>query len=132
MSYLDTNRLRHLVADGQTLAKETVLDLLTRVERQQDKELRQLALDKHPVTPPPVRLTSEQVRVYTEHLIGNGLHHDDNPVLAVIRKQALELADQARRNGWTYKTHSIRLQIEPEDAGNRVRLTAIATCKEQP
>lgn len=51
MTYLDTNKLRHLVADGHNLARETVLDLLTRIEHQQDRELRRLALDKHPIDP---------------------------------------------------------------------------------
>ena len=41
--YLDTTRLRTIIADGHQLARETVLDLLTRVEQYQDKELQQVA-----------------------------------------------------------------------------------------
>lgn len=129
MTYLDTNRLRHLVADGQTLARETVLDLLTRVERQQDAELQKLALQKYPATAP--RPAKDQALVYTEYLIGNGQHWNNNPILDVIQKQAQELAEQAARNGWTYDPTSLQLQIHPEDAGNRVRFTATATYQEQ-
>ena len=41
--YLDTTRLRAIIADGHQLARETVLDLITRVEQYQDKELQQVA-----------------------------------------------------------------------------------------
>lgn len=130
MNYIDTNRLRHIIADGHQLARETVLDLLTRVERQQDKELRQLALDKHPIDP-EFRPAKDQALVYTEYLIGNGQYWDNNPILDVIQQQARDLAEQAHRQNLVYDPTSLQLQIHPEENGNRVRFTALAKYKEQ-
>lgn len=124
MTYLDTNKLRHLVADGQTLAKETVLDLLTRVERQQDKELQQLALEKHPVTPPPLDPAKDQVVAYSQHFLENGDWLVTNPILHYIIQAARELEQEGIREGLTYDPASIQLQISPDGNGNLVRLIA--------
>lgn len=125
MSYLDTNKLRHLVANGHNLAKETVLDLLTRVEHQQDRELRQLALDKHPIDPDTLKLANQHMWE-PDQAYGFG-----NPIFSIIQQLTQSLSTYAHTHDLIVDPASIRIETHDTDGTNTTRLTATITPQEQ-
>lgn len=127
MKPIDTEKLLALVNSGHELDPTTVRSILNRLADYQNNPRSAgpgLQL-------PEVRPARDQVIAYTEYLIGNGQYWNDNPILDVIQKQARELAEQAARRGFIYDPTSLQLQVVPEEAGNRVRFTALAKYKEQ-
>lgn len=131
MSYLDTNKLRHLVANGHNLAKETVLDLLTRVEHQQDKELRQLALDKYPATAPP--LDPDTLKLGAQYAWKpDDAYAFDNPIFSIIEQLTSDLKHHAQANHLVLDPASIRIEFNDDGTGTYTsRLVAYGKPKEQ-
>lgn len=124
MSYLNTLRLRNIIAAGNTLARETVLDLLTRIEHYQDKELRQLALDKHPAEMP--KLDPTQLKLGSTYdwdqteapWLGN------NPILDVLPRLIDQLNRHVHINNLVIDPASLRIEFIQDDDKNACRLVA--------
>lgn len=113
MSYLNTLRLRNNIADGHQLAKETVLDLLTRIEHYQDKELRQLALENHPAEMPKLDLSKAGMFEAWQ---------DDTPINNIITDMVQGVISYAAARSLVLDPATLRLEFDVSDDTHAVRL----------
>lgn len=127
MQPINTHRLQASLDAGHTLDPTTIQQLLNTVKDYQENP----RTAGPGIQTPPIKALDQQIQTFSEYLLGNGQHWDNNPILDIVQQQAREMQEHAARRGLTYDPTTLRLQIIPEPSGNRVRFTALGTYKEQ-